>query len=278
MIRTYQKNRSRHYHLPLELRALMVDHLREPVTRLSGIDLHQWVLCTGGEGELFVRNRRYMLKKGIGFFLPAGEPHTYHGKTDDFTVDAFAFSGEAALSILKILGCLEPGVFRFSRPDLFQEHIRVLDAIMTDSQPLPKERSSGEVYKFLVGIQHSIRQVADPLTQPKKSGPRFIPELIVYMEEHLEEPLSLDDMAERFHRTKEHICHAFKEETGITYVDFLTRVRLFKARDLLLDHPEMKLAEVARQCGFSSASYFGSLFKRDVGMTPGMFRLAERRS
>ncbi|MBQ1366597.1 MAG: AraC family transcriptional regulator [Firmicutes bacterium] len=79
-------------------------------------------------------------------------------------------------------------------------------------------------------------------------------------------------------KLNESVHAAERTETGMTYVDFLTRVRLFRARNLLLDHPEMKLAEVARQCGFSSASYFGLLFRKDVGMTPGMFRLTERRS
>ena len=73
-------------------------------------------------------------------------------------------------------------------------------------------------------------------------------------------------------KLNESVHAAERTETGMTYVDFLTRVRLFRARNLLLDHPEMKLAEV------SSASYFGLLFRKDVGMTPGMFRLTERRS
>ena len=63
---------------------------------------------------------------------------------------------------------------------------------------------------------------------------------------------------------------------GITYVDFLTRLRIFHARVLLLDHPEMKVADVAARCGFASASYFGMVFKKDVGVSPGMYRLTER--
>ena len=276
MILTFRANGSRAHRLPLELRALAVDHAQEPVTRPAGIDIDQWRLCTGGEGELLLRGRRYRLTPGVGFFITAGEAHAYRGGTDDFRMDAFGFAGEAAPAVLKALQLLEPGVYRFSHPELFQAHVRVLARIQADGLPFPADRCSGELYKFLLGVLHSVRQVADPLTQPGKSGSSFIPALVVYMEEHCEEPLSLDDMADRFHRSKEHICAAFKKETGITYVDFLTRIRIFRARNLLLDHPEMKLEEVARQCGFSSASYFGARFKRDVGVTPGLFRLRER--
>ena len=276
MILTFRANGNKTHGLPLELRALAADHPQEPVARPAGIRLHQWRLCTGGEGELLMRGRRYHLKPGVGFFIPAGEPHAYRGGGDGFRMDAFGFDGEAASAVLKALQLSEPGVYRFSHPELFQAHVRVLARIQTDGQPFPADRCSGELYKFLLGVLHSVRQVADPLTQPGGSGSSFIPQLIAYMEEHCEEPLSLDDMADRFRRSKEHICAAFRKETGMTYVDFLTRVRLFRARSLLLDHPEMKLEEVARQCGFSSASYFGAVFKKDVGMTPGRFRILER--
>ena len=276
MIQTIRANKSEVHALPLELRALAIDHPQEPVTRPTGIALYQWRLCTAGAGELLLRGRRYSLKPGTGFFIPAGEPHAYRGDADGFRMDAFGFVGEAAPAVLKALQLLEPAVYRFSHPELFQAHVRVLERIQADGQPFARDRSSGELYKFLLGVQHSILRVADPLTQPGRTGPGFIPELIAYMEEHCGEPLSLDDMSDRFHRSKEHICAAFKKETGITYVDFLTRLRIFRARNLLLDHPEMKLEEVARRCGFSSASYFGARFKRDVGVTPGVFRYRER--
>ena len=245
--------------------------------RQNGIQFHQWRLCTRGAGELLLRGRRYTLKPGIGFFLPAGEPHTYRGSTEDFTMDAFGFDGEAATVVLKTLQFLEPGVYRLSRPDLFRDHVRVLAEIAQDGQPFPGDRVSGELHKFLLGIPHSIRRVPDPLFRQKEGAPSFVPEMIAYMEEHCEEPLSLEDMAERMMRSKEHVCTVFKRETGMTYVEFLTRVRLFRVRTLLLDHPEMPLAEVARHCGFFSPSYFGGVFKRDVGVSPGRFRLNAQR-
>ena len=145
--------------------------------------------------------------------------------------------------------------------------------LMQEKNADKADRASTEIYAFLLGIIHSVRPVPDPLTDSRTFRSSFIPEMISYLEEHYELPLTLDDMSDRFGRTKEHICTAFKQETGLTYVDFLTRLRIFRARTLLLDHPEMKIDKVAKKCGFSGASYFGAVFKRDVGVSPSVFRL-----
>ncbi len=207
----------------------------------------------------------------MGFFLLAGEPHDYRGETGDYTVDAFGFGGEAAGAVLKALRFQASGVYRFSDPDSFRRQVGAMAELPGEADPA--RRGSVMVYQLLLQLSRSIRSVPGPGSLGTRPRSGFIREMISYMEEHCEQPLSLDDMSDRFSRSKEYICAAFKKETGMTCVDFLTRVRVFRARGLLLDHPEMKLEQVAKACGFSSASYFGAVFKKDTGVTPGAFRL-----
>ena len=59
----------------------------------------------------------------------------------------------------------------------------------------------------------------------------------------------------------------YKNETGETFIETITRVRMERAKDLLLDSTK-KNYEIAEQVGFVDPHYFGSVFKKYTGMTP----------
>ena len=67
----------------------------------------------------------------------------------------------------------------------------------------------------------------------------------------------------------------FKKETGISFVQYLTNVRIEKAKDLL-KHTEMKTYEIAETTGFSEPAYFSFIFKKNTGETPSHYRAARR--
>ena len=59
---------------------------------------------------------------------------------------------------------------------------------------------------------------------------------------------------------------------GQTIVRFLTSIRLGYAKELLEEYPDKKACEVAKLCGYESASYFGKVFKENIGVTPDEYR------
>ena len=61
---------------------------------------------------------------------------------------------------------------------------------------------------------------------------------------------------------------AIQKEMGLTIMQYLTEIRIGHARHLLTLHPEKKVLEIGKMCGFESPSYFGKIFKKEVGMTP----------
>ena len=276
MIQTYRANRSKVRRVPLELRALAIDHQQEPVSRPNGIQIHQWRLCTDGEGELILGEKRFLLEAGVGFLLWAHTPHIYRG-TGDFRMDAVGFGGAAAPIILQSVNLPESGAYRFADPAAFRNSLKALNTLQGTMGEHVLDRVSTHLYGLLLQTARSTRTVRLQLPKQVNFHSGFVPEMISYMEENWAQPLSLDDMSERFGRSKEYICSAFRREVGINFVDFLTRIRIFHVRTLLLDYPEMKIAEIAERCGFSSASYFGMVFRKDVGVSPGLYRLTESR-
>lgn len=89
---------------------------------------------------------------------------------------------------------------------------------------------------------------------------------------HLQSPLMLEEVAEAAGVSAFHFCKIFKKATGCTFVDFVNRARIEKAKELLLE-PYNRVAEVAYDVGFQSLSQFNRWFKRIVDLSPTEFRL-----
>lgn len=85
--------------------------------------------------------------------------------------------------------------------------------------------------------------------------------------------MNRDRVADAFALSPAYVSRLFKRFTGESFVDYLTRLRLDFAEQLLRD-TELPVGEVAAQCGFSSASYFVRRFHQRRGVTPGDYRLS----
>lgn len=92
-----------------------------------------------------------------------------------------------------------------------------------------------------------------------------------YIERHLKEPITLEEVANECFLSKSHFCKIFKEETGKTFKAYLNEKRIECAK-ILLKNSSLKNYEVALEVGLEDASYFNELFKRMAGMTPAEFR------
>lgn len=68
---------------------------------------------------------------------------------------------------------------------------------------------------------------------------------------------------------KPHIC--FKKELGVGFADYVSALRLERAKELLRDG-KVKIKDIHSQVGFTSAHYFGTWFKKNTGVTPSEFR------
>ncbi len=97
--------------------------------------------------------------------------------------------------------------------------------------------------------------------------------VILYLEEHYQDDLRLDDIAEAVGHNKSYLCVAFKKDTGFTILDCLNTIRIRRAAELIV-YSDHSFAQVADMCGFASASHFNRVFLKHVGITPGQCRRA----
>ena len=98
----------------------------------------------------------------------------------------------------------------------------------------------------------------------------------VYLNQHYKEPsLMLQDVARQVGLSQSHLSTVFAQETGSTFTQYLTALRIGKAKELLVT-TQLRSSEIAFEVGYNDAHYFSYLFKKVTGMTPGEFRRAEK--
>ncbi len=97
-------------------------------------------------------------------------------------------------------------------------------------------------------------------------------EIIKWTETNYAEKYTIDDIASKIGYTKNYFCNKFKSVTGITYIEYLTHVRILHSCEYLKKNTEMSISDISEKCGFFTTSYFISKFKRIVGMSPGKYR------
>ena len=128
----------------------------------------------------------------------------------------------------------ETGSFRYSRPD---------------------ENRNQAIGKQIAPLPHAILQ-----------------RVTEYMEEHLQDSLSLDQLARETDYCRAHFLRMFRATTGKTPHQYLTQRRIERAKSMLLEAETISLTEIAASCGFSSQSHMTRVFRERVGVTPNEFK------
>jgi two-component system response regulator YesN len=113
-------------------------------------------------------------------------------------------------------------------------------------------------------------------SQQQTSQRGIFEKTVRFLEEHMSETdLSVEDVCGELHYSLSYFRSLFKKEAGLSFGAFLTRMRMEKAKQYLLD-TELKSYLIARQVGFSDPHYFSFCFKKYFGVSPKEIREANR--
>ena len=258
---------------PLILRMLGRDHIQENVNRPEGLPLWQVIYGVSGRGRFRIDGRNYSLFEGQAALLPPHTAHRYESTGDEWTVHFIGFGGNSCQKFLYDLRFSEPGVYHIvdngGLSSGFGAHISAMESIFLSKMPLKHRALSKELYAALLDLSAGSR--FDKHFQGEKED-ETVSDILYYLEEHFSEDIALSDLAEKFHMTPEYLCTRFKQGSGDTVSGYLRRIRIGRARILLMENPELPLREIGEMCGFRSASYFGKVFREMTGTTPQKFR------
>ena len=259
--------------VPLLLRTLGIDHVQDPIYRPDGFPVWQLFYGVSGSGEFMLDGGRGILRPGQAALLAANEAHSYHSLEGEWVMHYVGFEGKLCQKLMAGLGLGQSGLYSMARPELLLEHLHRLEGLLLQAGPDSTLQSSKELYALLLDFSQSLTPLPDSRYTEAAGMEK---EMILYLEDHYGEDISLDDLAGQFRRTPEYLCSIFKAATGETISHYLRRVRIHRARVLLMERPDAPLREIAEACGFRSLSYFGKVFREATGFTPQGYRLGAR--
>ena len=131
--------------------------------------------------------------------------------------------------------------------------------------------NSRSFYDICYTFQDNIEIFTDSLSlMPDKSG-RIVKSAAEYISRHFSEDISLAVIADELHVNTSYLSTLFRQVTGITFKEYLNRVRVEEAARLL-SNTDYSVMEIAVACGYRDQSYFTKVFKKMTGLTPKQYR------
>lgn len=118
-------------------------------------------------------------------------------------------------------------------------------------------------------------QMEDHMTKPVEALTPQIRKACSFIRSRFDEPLTLGAVAAEVGMSREHFCSVFHKNTGLRFVEYLTRIRVEEAATLLRGS-DRSIAEIALACGFQSISHFNRRFRSVTGRTPSEHRRQAR--
>lgn len=109
------------------------------------------------------------------------------------------------------------------------------------------------------------------LVQQANAEPPVIARAKQFIHEHQAEELSLSMVAKAVNTSSFYFCKMFKKVSGLNFTDYVSRVRVEKAKNLLLN-PNLRISEIAFEVGFQSLTHFNRVFKKITGQSPSEYR------
>lgn len=130
----------------------------------------------------------------------------------------------------------------------------------------------GSEEELAAWLRRMLEGIMDAIERHRRKDPGFLLfAALEFMREHCCEALSRDDVARAVHISPAHFSHLIRRESGRTFTDLLSRMRVDRAAELLV-HTDKPLAAIALECGFRDQSYFTKVFKRYRHTTPLRYR------
>ena len=123
----------------------------------------------------------------------------------------------------------------------------------------------------LLHAELEANQKVVPETVVKTGVHQKVHEVALYLQTHIHESVSLEELAQRFFMSRSYLTRSFRNVTGFSVVEYMTYIRIQKAQQLLRES-DRSITEIADLCGFGNIPYFEKVFKTTTGHTPVQYR------
>lgn len=132
---------------------------------------------------------------------------------------------------------------------------------------------SGSLEEYAEGFYQLLLELFRPEAEEKGiSAEATVEQIDAYLRANLAENISLQSLSDEMGLSKVYLCRIFKKQKDMTPIDYFTRLKIDRARELIVEHPTMPLREISDALGFNDTYYFSKVFKRVTGVPPSELR------
>ncbi|MFC5407448.1 response regulator [Cohnella soli] len=95
-----------------------------------------------------------------------------------------------------------------------------------------------------------------------------------YLIAHLNEPIGLSQLIDQFDVSRTYLCNLFRNYANASFLEYFTKLRMDRAKELMRDHPDMIVKDIAELVGYADHHYFSRVFKTSCGSTPSDYKMS----
>lgn len=236
-------------------------------TKLATYDHYIIHYIMSGQGTYYAPNKTYPIRTGDLFLIhPSESIHYQADSVDPWTYYWVGFNGSEAFNILKLCGFSDTELVRsYTRDNALGEIFHKL-AYPRYSTISREYELLGNLYQMFSLLIHT--QVHQPISKSEQYLTRaieFIQQKYSYCD------LRVNDIANYVGVERTYLYRLFYNAFQVSVQDFLLDLRLSKAKSLL-KHSDTSIGLIAFSCGFENQSYFSTVFKKHLGITPLQYR------
>lgn len=241
---------------------------------------YEILFVTDGSADFTINQKDYHIRKGTLLFISNLERHSISAKSAVYNRYSLLISNEFLSAFIKSPIILS--IFK-QRPENFCHHYKcnssefsyvnhLFELILheaSNQEDFWDSMVSNKIQDLLIFLYREYPALFPASTQ--RQDQNVILKIQTYIENHLDEKLSLDDIAETFFINKFYLSHIFKKITGYNFKEFITLTRISKSKELLLNTSD-SIKSISNAVGFPNASHFIRVFKITVEISPLQYR------
>lgn len=238
-----------------------LQHRKTPDTKPHFHGAIELVIVNRGKLSATVNGEKYLLYPGDGIFVDCFSVHAY---TDIEDNDTFVLLGKKEIfdRTFSLLSAIPKKTFKFSDFALLNKLTEIY------------EKNKGDEGKKLAAFEGAAQLIlssieqTESITERKSAESSLVISILKYAEENFTQDLSLSALSKKFGYTNEHISRTLHSCLAENWNEYVGRLRVKKAHDMILNSPDEPVLKAAFDCGFSSANTFYRAYKKEYGNPP----------
>lgn len=247
------------------------NHEKGPVVQSHWHDYFEFEIVTGGTYLNTISGQTHTAKRGCAWIMTYLDYHSVDC-TEDSSLINISFTSDAVRSEISDILSGSPGGFLCEFEEDEAEFIISLceqaEKEQENKSRLWKNAAGGLVENILI---RTIRKSSEKSASEQDKAPRLLQSVISHINKNFKSDVSISATSKKFAISPGRLGLIFSKNFGLSYNEYVNRVRLRHACNLL-SGTDLTAKQIAFDCGYSSVEYFFYVFKKELETTPGEYR------